>query len=316
MARNTAHPDEMTASGRPESAQTVEEATQLLEREGTRITRRGSQLGWTSLEALLSEQGEIEFEVNAEAHFFELCLEGQVVGENRFDACATAAEAIYRPGNCFFVPRQQHIKVLAESGSGTNFQLFIEPRLMTEAKRAVLGGDADRVDLYGFNSLQAPRMRQIASAIHRELVSPSAGGALVADAMALALCVEIVRGYADGRVKAYQERPALTEERLGRVLDYLEEHLGENIGLSELAGAAGLSDYHFSRSFKAATGESPHQYLIRRRTERACEYLAEGSLSLADIAYALGFSSQAHFSNTFKARQGVTPGAYRKAVRK
>lgn len=212
-----------------------------------------------------------------------------------------------------FIPPYRRFKAACPPGSDlTSLQLMIEPAVMDEAKRAVLAGDADKADLYGFNASHQPRIRSIAEAIHRELVNPSAGGALMADAMAQALCVELVRSAADGCQKTRQEKACLDEARLTRVLDYIEEHLGEEIGLADLAEVAGLSPHHFSRSFKEATGESPYRHLIRRRLARACEALSETTMPLAEIAYSLGFSSQPHFSNAFRSQFGTSPGAYRK----
>jgi len=68
---------------------------------------------------------------------------------------------------------------------------------------------------------------------------------------------------------------------------------------------------HFARAFKAATGTPPHRYLTDRRIGRAETMIAEGRLSLAEIADVCGFSSQAHFTRWFKRIMGVTPGIYR-----
>jgi AraC family transcriptional regulator len=80
----------------------------------------------------------------------------------------------------------------------------------------------------------------------------------------------------------------------------------------QMAAVAHLSPYHFARQFKAATGLSPHQYVIARRVERAQHLLrADDQLCLAEVAFRLGFFDQSHFSLHFKRITGVTPGQFR-----
>lgn len=103
--------------------------------------------------------------------------------------------------------------------------------------------------------------------------------------------------------------PALSSQRL---LAFIEEHLGSDIGIATLAALAGYSPDHFARLFKQSFGLSPYQFILQRRVERAKALLRDRSHSIAEVAISCGFASQAHFHTTFKARTGVTPGAYRK----
>jgi len=77
-----------------------------------------------------------------------------------------------------------------------------------------------------------------------------------------------------------------------RVREYVEVHLDESIDLSMLAGVAGLSMHHFARQFKQSAGVTPHVYLTQKRVERAQEMLVQTDLSLAEIAFAVGFSTK------------------------
>ena len=82
--------------------------------------------------------------------------------------------------------------------------------------------------------------------------------------------------------------------------------------LEQMAAAARLSPYHFARQFKAATGLPPHQFVIRRRVERAKQLLQTGGgFSLAEVAARVGFSDQSQFTHHFKRLVGVTPGQFR-----
>jgi AraC family transcriptional regulator len=88
-----------------------------------------------------------------------------------------------------------------------------------------------------------------------------------------------------------------------------------DLSLQALANESGYSRVHFVRMFRAATGYSPHNYLLNLRLERARELLKNPSLSLIDIALDCGFSSHSHMSRLFHKSVGVTPSAYRRSLR-
>lgn len=97
-----------------------------------------------------------------------------------------------------------------------------------------------------------------------------------------------------------------------RVLDYIEAHLGEDLSIEALAREAASSPHHFARSFAASMGVTPHRYVQARRLDRAGVLLKGTTMPIAEIALALGFASQSHFTQAFRVRYGVTPAAARK----
>lgn len=119
----------------------------------------------------------------------------------------------------------------------------------------------------------------------------------------------------DGAAKAQQcERIYLSPPKLKRVIDFIDAHLHDNIGLNDLAAAAGLSANHFLRVFKLATGETPYHYLRTRRLERARMLLADDTMPLAELALECGFANQAHFTAAFSRELGISPGRYRRTA--
>lgn len=98
-------------------------------------------------------------------------------------------------------------------------------------------------------------------------------------------------------------------------LEYMLSHLGEPVSVADLARCCGVGVSSFSGSFRQATGVTPHRYLRRLRIERACELLRTTGLSVGEVAEAVGFRGQAHFSTAFLAERGLTPTAYRRASR-
>lgn len=101
------------------------------------------------------------------------------------------------------------------------------------------------------------------------------------------------------------------DTRLARVLRHVEENIDSSLRLRVLADVAGLSTYHFSRVFSRRVGRTLQAYVRERRVARARKLLAGGDLPLAEIAFACGFAHQSHFTATFRAATGETPGAYR-----
>lgn len=112
-----------------------------------------------------------------------------------------------------------------------------------------------------------------------------------------------------------ERRPqgGLAPYQLRQVTEYICEHLVEGANLQELASIAGLSRSYFGCAFRESTGMPPHQWLLQRRILKAKEYLLNSNLSVAQVALAVGFSDQAHFSRTFSRIVGAGPATWRRA---
>jgi len=104
---------------------------------------------------------------------------------------------------------------------------------------------------------------------------------------------------------------SLSPRRLQRVVEFMDVNLASDIGLSELSSVACVSESHFSRVFRRATGLAPYAFLMQRRMERAKTLLVETDMPLGEIATACGWRSHSHFSTMFKRAVGSAPGRYR-----
>ncbi len=100
--------------------------------------------------------------------------------------------------------------------------------------------------------------------------------------------------------------------RLRRVRDLMDRAYAEPLDVAALARHAHVSPAHFSRRFKAAFGETPHQYLLTRRMERAKHLLRETDLSVTEVSLKVGFLSLGSFSASFKRIVGTTPREFRR----
>jgi AraC family transcriptional regulator len=103
------------------------------------------------------------------------------------------------------------------------------------------------------------------------------------------------------------ESRSLTHAQLQQAVDYIHTHLDRELSLEQMAAVIHISPTYFASLFKHATGISPHQYVIRQRVKRAKSLLLKTDLTIADIAFQVGFSSQSHLTQQFKRFTGMTP---------
>jgi AraC family transcriptional regulator len=114
--------------------------------------------------------------------------------------------------------------------------------------------------------------------------------------------------------------PVLRSSRSGlllthRAVQFMHEHLDAPLSVAEVAQHIGVGVTHFSQTFKAATGVTPHRYLLRARIERGSELLRMTSLSVGEIAAGVGFAGQSHFCTAFAKLMGMSPSRYRSHCR-
>jgi AraC family transcriptional regulator len=129
---------------------------------------------------------------------------------------------------------------------------------------------------------------------------------------ALAYRFLVIGRGSDPRSTVKQVSP-LPKHILGRVIERMR-NLRTELSLQVLAKESGYSRVHFVRMFRAATGYTPHNYLLKLRLDRARELLASPALSLTDIALECGFSSHSHLSHVFRQVLGATPSEYRRSL--
>jgi AraC family transcriptional regulator len=110
-------------------------------------------------------------------------------------------------------------------------------------------------------------------------------------------------------------RGGLAPWQIQRATEMMANSEESDISLVAMANAVGLSSYHFCRAFKQSTGMPPHRYQIMLRIERAKDMLANSSLSISDVAAAVGYHDQGQLARLFRRQVGVTPSQYRRARR-
>jgi AraC family transcriptional regulator len=146
-----------------------------------------------------------------------------------------------------------------------------------------------------------------------QIGSTQTGDRLYAEALSLVLAHEIIR--LDGGASVLRPmRGGLAAWQQRRIVEFIEEHLADDVPLSTLARLAQLSTYHFARAFKRSFGVPPHRYRTMRRVERARVLLANPKTSVVDVAQEVGFSGASAFAATFRRTTGQTPTDYRRGL--
>jgi AraC family transcriptional regulator len=147
-----------------------------------------------------------------------------------------------------------------------------------------------------------------ARALAAELLSPTEP--LYAETLSLAFVLHLLAAHGRGTGhKHLAPKGKLGALQLRTVIELAHERLATGLTLEVMARAAGYSPFQFARLFKATTGLAPHQFILSLRLERACRLLDDKS-DMADVSLKTGFYDQAHFTNAFRRRFGVTPSSY------
>jgi AraC family transcriptional regulator len=133
-----------------------------------------------------------------------------------------------------------------------------------------------------------------------------------AEALSLVLMQEILRLERTTSASVRSLRGGLPVWRQKHVVDFIEEHLAEEISLTALAELADLSLYHFARAFTQSFDMPPHRYHMARRMDRAKSLLQRPTLSVTQIGIQLGFRETSSFTRAFRRFTGLTPTEYRR----
>ncbi len=170
-------------------------------------------------------------------------------------------------------------------------------------------------EITGRHNIEDPLLKGLIETFSAEAHAKNPNGRLFVESLTCALSVHLVNNYAhppEQPVRMDDAPKNLGPKSLRRALDYIESHLTEDISLEALAGEAGLSKYYFCRLFKQGLGDTPYQYMLKRRLERAKEAMLRGRVKIADAAHFYGFSDQSHFGRLFKKAFGITPGDFQR----
>jgi AraC family transcriptional regulator len=222
------------------------------------------------------------------------------------DGCRLYAK---QPGTFSFIP----IGVIPRMQAETPYKVLlclIDPLLLSgvesELDRCSKGELQFRVNSHD------PALHQLVTMLHADTTAGGPPEQLYREHLTYAIALRVLSLSATPTTDAKANSP-LPYRKLHRVIERMDE-LGNSVSLEELAKISGYSRNHFLRMFHAATGQTPHNYLMHRRIERAKELIKKRSLSLIDVALTCGYSSHSHMTQVFRKILGVTPSQYRRQV--
>ena len=229
---------------------------------------------------------------------------------HHFEGDLRAGEIAIIPANTSWSCRSQ------DEESQTTLLLYLQPLFVRTT--------ADECDLAYREIALTPQIGfsdthilNIAKSLLYEMKEANVVGRLYADSLAVVLAMQIVRHYSSLK-DAHIGRGGMAPHKLRKALEFIDNHLAEEeegrVALRVVAREVGMSYYHFSRAFKQSMGVNPTNYITVRRIEHAKKLLEETDLPIAEIALRAGFSSQSHFTTSFRRVAGATPKAFRAII--
>ena len=289
----------------------VEETHGRVLRAGNEIISQSADIGWRSLFAAKFREAPLSVSEPAIGHpslIYHLARPTDVcrrLGGERVE------RALIGPGRFCVTPGEVNAH-WQHSGNPEILQLYLRQSVYDRAAEEMFGQTAPITPRF---AIVDPLLEQLALAVLNALRDGDADDRLYIETIAQLIGAHLARAHS-ARAKTHSQEAsrstACRSARVRHLLDYIEQHLGEDLSLEALAAEVSLSPLYFARAFRSAVGKSPHQYVVARRIEHARQLLAGTTMPIADISLASGFSSQSHLSNWFRRLVGVSPAAYRK----
>ena len=217
------------------------------------------------------------------------------------------------PGSLTIVPAEAENDVRTDRWGRWLIWIINQDRLQTLAEDEWESRGARVEILEAFNNRGA-ELWTLGQRLATRICSPLPGARLYAEALSTQIAIHLLWNHSSLARTEPPQADRLTDVRLRRVVDFIQDSLGNEISLGELAELAGLSPNYFLSAFRKATGKTPHRYLTEQRVATACELLHNPHYSLVDVSLTVGFSSQSHLTTVFRRFMKTTPAAYREQV--
>jgi AraC family transcriptional regulator len=205
-----------------------------------------------------------------------------------------------------------HTPAAWETKQGGTTLVMRVPDELLRSVAVELDMDPNNVEIADRFQLRDPFIEHIGWAIKADLESGGAAGRLFRESLGTALAARLLQRHSRRSLPMRDPQGGLSAWKLKLVISHIEDNLESELSLAEIAQVAGVSVSHLKTLFRRSTGTPVHQYILRRRVERAKQLLQDQNLSIAQIAFATGFAHQSHLARHMRKILGVTPAAARK----
>ena len=277
-----------------------------------RLIAHSPDIGWRSLYAAIFEEAPLNTVESTILHpslIYHLARPAEVT---RKITGSPLERALIGPRGITLTPGSA-IATWRHSGRPEILQVYIRQATYAAVVNEMYGCDVSAAQIVPRLGVQDPLLEQLCLAISAALRNGTVRDGLYTDTLAQMIAVHIARQHSSrSRAMWLPGTEAIAGSKVGRLIDFIEENLDRDLSLEVLAAEVSLNSLYLPRAFKKVLGQTPHQYVLRRRIERARGLLSNTDMPIVDVALTTGFSSQSHLSNWFLRITGVSPASFRR----
>ena len=281
-------------------------------RPANRVIAKSQDVGWRSMFAAIIEEAPFDATEPPVGHPFMIYhLARPTEVTRRIEGCPVE-KALIGPRRLCLTPGEARTR-WQHNGNPEILQVYVRQSLFGSAVSEMYGGDPASAQIVPKFAAVDPLLEQLALAVASALREGNARDGLYIDTLAQMIAAHLARMHSNrSRAPKTATPQSIPSWKMRRVIEFIEENLDNDLRLEAMAAEVEVSPLYLPRAFKAAVGQSPHQYVLARRIERAKDLLRNTQVPIADVAFSSGFSSQSHLSNWFLKLVGVSPATYRR----
>lgn len=255
----------------------------------------------------------VEGTIRIPYHLVLVTIDGGAERLEVTSACGHRYEGSDRRGAVSFVPAHCERQLKMSGVRSAWASISFRPELLDRAALDVAGG-AGPLDVATFTNGEDPFVAGLVTEFARLHAEDGGLDPTYCDAMSWALAHYVARRYGGPSAGTGRRPRRLPTWRMRRIAEYVDAHVDRDIRIADLATLVGVSPGHLHRAFRATTGVTPLEFILRTRIRRAAQILVEEPVPpvpIVELALRVGFQSPSHFTRTFRRVTGSNPSSYR-----
>ncbi len=244
----------------------------------------------------------------AEYHEVNIPISGRMTTERINSTGKRKIHNYKNDGGLCITPAGQHISAFWDNPID-HLGMFLAPDFVE--KTAAENRFTPKFDFFDEVTDSDPLVQYIGLTLLNEYNNETREGNFYADSLVNTLTLHLLKNYSNAKSISENTNGGLSGYKLNRVKEFINAHLDEDLCLAQIAEIADLSQFHFARSFRKSTGQTPQQFVTGQRIERAKQLLAKNELPIVEISLQTGFKNQSHFTTLFRKYTKFTPKMWR-----